>query len=65
MPRSARNVTWYLGNQEITVGAVSVMLLAALIALGQSIQIRRLKHQMAAVRAEYARREAAPVAQRG
>jgi type III secretion protein J len=65
MPRAARDVSWYVGNQEVTAGALGVMLLAALLAFGQSIQIRRLRNQIAAMRSEYARREAVPAAQRG
>jgi type III secretion protein J len=55
-PESRRDVQWYVGNQEITAAAVAVMLFAAVLALGQSVQIRRLRRQMAALRAEYARR---------
>jgi type III secretion protein J len=65
MPREARDVAWYVGNQEVTVGAVGIMIFAALLAFGQSFQIRRLKHQIAAMRTEYARREAVPAAPRG
>jgi type III secretion protein J len=51
-PESRRDVSWYVGNQEITAAAVAVMLFAAVLALGQSVQIRRLRRQMAAMRSE-------------
>ena len=50
MPASARDVGFFLGNQEITLVAVALMAFAAVLALIQTVQVRRLKGQLAAVR---------------
>jgi type III secretion protein J len=45
-PESRRDVSWYVGNQEITAASVAVMLFAAVLALGQTVQVRRLRRQL-------------------
>ena len=50
MPASARDVSFFLGNQEITLVAVALMAFAAVLALIQTVQVRRLKSQIAAMR---------------
>lgn len=57
MPPSARDVSFFVGNQEITLGAVSLMAFAVILALFQTVQVRRLKRQIAAMRSQYARSE--------
>jgi type III secretion protein J len=57
MPSSAREVSFFLGNQELTLAAVALMAFAAVLALIQTAQVRRLKHQIAAMRAQYAHRD--------
>lgn len=54
VPDSARGIEWYLGNQELTFGAVGLMGLAAILALIQTFQVQRLKRQLAAIRQSYA-----------
>lgn len=56
MQEPRRDVSWYVGNQEVTAASVAVMMFAAVLALGQTVQVRRLRRQMAAMRAEYGRR---------
>ena len=57
MPSSARQVSFFLGNQELTLAAVTLMAFAIVLALIQTAQVRRLKHQIAAMRAQSAHRE--------
>lgn len=57
LPQEYRGVDWYLGNQEITFVAVALMLIAAITAAVQSVQLRRLRGQLDALRADYARRD--------
>lgn len=64
-PPTPRDVSWYVGNQEITAASVAVMLFAAVLAMAQGVQIRRMRRQMEAMRAEYARRESVPATTRG
>jgi type III secretion protein J len=49
-PETRRDVSWYVGNQEITAASVAVMLFAAFLALGQTVQVRRLRRQISALR---------------
>lgn len=57
MPQSQRDVSFFVGNQEITLAAVALMAFAAVLALIQTVQVRRLKSQIAAMRDQYSRRE--------
>jgi type III secretion protein J len=50
MPPSQRDVSFFLGNQEITLLAVALMAFAAVLALIQTVQVRRLKGQIAALK---------------
>jgi type III secretion protein J len=49
-PASRRDVSWYVGNQEITAASVAVMMFASVLALGQTVQVRRLRRQISAQR---------------
>lgn len=57
LPQEYRGVDWYLGNQEITFAAVLLMLLAAITAAVQSVQLRRLRAQLDAMRLVYSANE--------
>lgn len=48
-----RDVSWYLGNQELTLGAVLLMLVLALLLLTFAVRVRRLQRQIEAMRAEF------------
>lgn len=56
LPAQYREVNWFVGNQEVTLAAVALMLVAALTAAGLVVQVRRLKGQVEAMRVEYGRR---------
>jgi type III secretion protein J len=64
LPKQYRDVTWSPGNQEVAFAAVIVMLIAAVLAVVQSVRLRALRQQIAAMRADYARRESAAPAAR-
>jgi type III secretion protein J len=63
-PEEARGITWYVGNQEITLGAVALLVIAAFLALLQTAQVRRLRKQIAALRESYERRDGTPAVAR-
>ena len=63
-PEEARGITWYVGNQEITLGAVALLVIAAILALLQTAQVRRLRKQIEAMRESYERREGVPAVAR-
>jgi type III secretion protein J len=49
-----RDVTWYLGNQELTLGAVSLMVVLAGLLLTYAARVRKLQRQIAAMRSDFA-----------
>lgn len=63
-PEEARGITWYVGNQELTLLAVALLVIASILALLQTAQVRRLRKQIAALRESYERRDVAPAVTR-
>ena len=63
-PQEARGITWYAGNQELTLIAVALLAVASILALLQTVQVRRLRKQIAAMRESYEHRQGVPAVAR-
>ena len=59
MQNPARDVKFYLGNQELTLAAVSLMCLLGMLAVGLSARVRQLKKRIKTMQRDEINREAA------